>query len=154
MSRGADPEARFAPMHGTTQSPTLSGDAKLCMYDVLILDDEAVVRDVLVELLEDRGLSVKAVATPGEARSIVLGGPGCSLLLTDIDLGQPDEDGFGVAAAVRVRCPELPVLFISGRPWRLAEHTPAAHDRVLAKPFRTAALMRAVDQLLNRPDGF
>lgn len=150
MTATGSGEDRVPNMYGTSQSSAHSEDMTPGMLDVLILDDEEVVRDVLVELLEDQGLSVMAVATPGEARDIALGTPGCSMLLTDIDLGQPDVDGFGVAADVRARRPELPVLFISGRPWRLAEHTPAAHDRILAKPFRMSALMRAVEQLLNR----
>ena len=122
------------------------------MCDVLILDDEEVVRSVLVDLLEDQGLNVCAVGTPAEALDIALLPDGCTLLLTDIDLGVHEIDGFGVAERVRLVRPALPVLFISGRPWKLAEHQATDNDRLLAKPFRMSALLGAVQQLLARAD--
>ena len=120
------------------------------MCDVLILDDEEVVRSVLVDLLEDQGLHVRAVGSPAEALNIALMPDGCTLLLTDVDLGVRDIDGFGVAERVRQVRPGLPVLFISGRPWKLAEHQATENDRLLAKPFRMSALLGAVQQLLAR----
>ena len=125
-------------------------DASMC--DVLILDDEEVVRSVLVDLLEDQGLDVRAVGSPAEALDIALMPDGCTLLLTDIDLGVREIDGFGVAERARQVRPDLPVLFISGRPWKLAEYQATENDRVLAKPFRMSALLDAVQQLLARVD--
>ena len=122
------------------------------MCDVLILDDEEVVRSVLVDLLEDQGLAVRAVGSPTEALDIALMPKGCTLLLTDIDLGVREIDGFGVAERARQVRPDMPVLFISGRPWKLAEYQATENDRLLAKPFRMSALLCAVQQLLARVD--
>jgi CheY-like chemotaxis protein len=120
------------------------------MCDVLILDDEEVVRTVLVDLLEDQGFAVLAVGCPQKALDIALLPDGCTLLLTDIDLGVRETDGFDVARQVRQRHPNMPVLFISGRPWKLEEHNATENDRLLAKPFRMSALLGAVQQLMAR----
>jgi DNA-binding response OmpR family regulator len=118
------------------------------MYDVLVVDDEDTVRMVLVELLEDEGFQVREAATAAEAIIFAQEPPGCSVLLTDIDLGAPDVDGFGLAENVRRHDPEMPVLFVSARPWLLNDRPPAPHERALAKPFGKAELAAAVRALL------
>lgn len=72
-----------------------SGRPAVC--DVLVLEDEALVRMVVVAILEGDGLHVREAATPGEAMDAIVQPPGCSLLVTDIDLGVPGVDGFSVA---------------------------------------------------------
>jgi len=104
---------------------------------------------VMVEMLEEEGLTVRAAASPAEARAAAGTAPGCTLLVTDIDLGLMEEDGFDVAAAIRQARPRMPVVFVSGRPWLLDAHPLAPHERKLAKPFRQAELVRAVQELLR-----
>jgi len=103
----------------------------------------------MVEMLEDDGLTVWSVASPDAARAAAREAPGCTVLVTDIDLGVPGENGFDVAAAMCRLLPGLSVVFVSGRPWVLDAHPPARHERRLAKPFRQAELVRVVRELLD-----
>jgi DNA-binding response OmpR family regulator len=119
------------------------------MCDVLVVEDEDTVRMVLVDLLEDDGLQVREAATAAEAITFAQKPPGCSVLITDIDLGAPDVDGFGLAESVRRHVPEMPVLFVTGRPWLLNNRPSAPHERALAKPFGKAELIAAVRALLR-----
>jgi DNA-binding response OmpR family regulator len=120
------------------------------LCDVLVVEDQAVVRMVLVDMLEDEGLKVKEAASPDEAYSAAQEPSGGAVLLTAIDLGVPDTDGFAVADQVRRILPGVQVLYVSGRPWLLSKRTRSLGERVLAKPFSKAQLLHEVILLLNR----
>ena len=117
------------------------------MCDVLVLEDEDLVRMVVVAMLEDNGLQVREAATPEEAIDVAEQPSGCSVLVTDIDLGVRGVNGFGVAAALRRSKPTLPVVYMSGRPWVLEEHPLTGNERALSKPFALADLLGAVQAL-------
>jgi two-component system OmpR family response regulator len=116
--------------------------------EVLVVDDLECVRTILCEMLEDDGLEVWGAATPEEALALARQHPECSVLVTDIDLGSPDVDGFGLAKEVRGIMPGIPVVFVSGRPWLLDRRPLSSNERALAKPFQKAALVCAVRDLL------
>lgn len=117
------------------------------MCDVLVLEDEDLVRMVVVAILEDDGLLVREASTPEEALDAVDQPPGCCVLVTDIDLGVHGFDGFAVAQCMRRNRPSLPVVYMSGRPWVLEEHPLAVHERAISKPFAFTALLEAVRSL-------
>jgi two-component system KDP operon response regulator KdpE len=111
--------------------------------DVLVIDDEPVVRDAVCRVLEANGLRV---ATADDAAT-GLAHPGlatCRLLLCDLML--PDRSGIEVLGEVARRRPTLPVLVITG--YATAEHAAGARDAgavgFLAKPFEAGELMAAV----------
>jgi two-component system, NarL family, invasion response regulator UvrY len=85
------------------------------MIRIGIVDDHAVVRAGLRQLLADEvDFRVTAEAASGrEALDIARGGEVDVLLL---DLSMPDQGGVDALAAIRARCPELPVLILSGFP--------------------------------------
>jgi len=60
---------------------------------VLIVDDEASIQGLLVELLQSDGYSVRAVGSAQEALAALKSAP-ASLLITDVKL--PDQDGIGL----------------------------------------------------------
>jgi CheY-like chemotaxis protein len=64
------------------------------LCDVLIVDDQEIVRMVLVGMLEDEGLRVKEAASSNEAFSVAQEPSDCALLLTNMDLGVPESNGF------------------------------------------------------------
>jgi DNA-binding NarL/FixJ family response regulator len=85
------------------------------MIRIGIVDDHAVVRAGLRQLLADEvDFRVTAEAANGrEALAIARSGEVDVLLL---DLSMPDQGGVDALAAIRARCPELPVLILSGFP--------------------------------------
>ena len=105
------------------------------MCDVLLLEDDDLVRELLVEVLETEGFEVAAFSTAQEALGRIEGLPPCRVLATDIDLGTPEYDGFRVARQARAICANLPVLYLSGRPsnWNDRDFGPC--EEFLSKPF-------------------
>lgn len=85
------------------------------MIRIGIVDDHAVVRAGLRQLLADEvDFRVTAEAANGrEALAIARSGEVDVLLL---DLSMPDQGGVDALVAIRARCPELPVLILSGFP--------------------------------------
>jgi CheY-like chemotaxis protein len=122
--------------------------------DVLLLDDDDLVRVPLVEILEEKGFSVLSTGDPLEALLRLRGLFPPWLLLTDIDLDVVGLDGFEVARLARLHTPALPVIFMSGRVWLLDQHSVGRTDRMLPKPFRGGQLLQFVRELqIARPAG-
>jgi two-component system, NtrC family, nitrogen regulation response regulator NtrX len=78
---------------------------------LLIVDDEAGIRETLAGILEDEGYSADGAATAAEAQAR-LARESFDLVLLDVWL--PDRDGLELLAEVRDADPELPVIVISG----------------------------------------
>jgi DNA-binding response OmpR family regulator len=122
------------------------------MY-VLLVEDEALIREMLAEDLADAGLDV-AEAPSAEVALVVAaaagqtGKPPC-VLVTDVNLGG-GMDGLALAREVRRRWPEVGVVYVTGRPSKLDGHALGARERFLPKPFGPSRLTAAVHQLMGR----
>jgi DNA-binding NtrC family response regulator len=95
-------EAAVLSRHG---SAALAGNGS-----VLIIDDEAAIRESLETLLEFEGYSVQSAET-GEEGLTRLGDTPYDLVLLDFAL--PDRNGLEVLAEIRSRDPQLPVIMIT-----------------------------------------
>ena len=112
--------------------------------DVLLIDDDDLIRVCLLEALSEAGFETVEQST-GEAalRTVVDHGPPC-IVVTDINLGA-GMDGRAFAAELRRQHPEVPVIYISGR---YAEIKPlTSTERFLPKPFTTRSLLNAIEDL-------
>lgn len=113
---------------------------------VLVVEDEAVIRFLLAELLADEGYAVLEAATLDEARRHLDCG-GVDVLLTDIDLRDGDE-GIRLAREARAADPAMPVIYASARPELLAdERVPGSV--FIRKPYTLDAIAGAVTDLLS-----
>ena len=117
------------------------------MCDILVVDDDELVRSTLSSILEMEGWCIREAGSPDEA-TVVTENENCRMLVTDINLGTP-QDGFDVAAQLRSRSPGLPVVYVSGRPWLFNGRQMNPDERTLAKPFRAEELTRTVRELLG-----
>jgi two-component system nitrogen regulation response regulator NtrX len=83
------------------------------MNHILVVDDEAEIRNSLDEILSEEGYAVTTAATAGEALTLVNDAP-YDLVLLDIWL--PDRDGLEVLAEIQQAVPESrpDVIIISG----------------------------------------
>jgi len=77
---------------------------------ILIIDDEAAIRESLQTLLEMEGYDVEAAST-GEQGLLRIGERPFDLVL--LDLALPDRNGMEVLSEVRLRDPQLPVVMIT-----------------------------------------
>ncbi|HWQ53837.1 MAG TPA: response regulator [Bryobacteraceae bacterium] len=109
---------------------------------ILVADDEAAIRNVMVAMLEARGYS--AVPAPDAASALELfrsRQPAFKLLVTDIDM--PDMNGIELSQTVLAEVPDARILLVSGKPLPQATRFP-----LLMKPFTAAELCQAVTSAL------
>ncbi len=111
--------------------------------DVLVVEDEALLRELVVDVLSDAGLDV-AEADTGEEALVMTSRNGMPrAVVTDINLGA-GMSGLALADAMRALSPEVGILFITGRPENLAHRPPAPREGRLFKPFDLASLVLVV----------
>lgn len=106
---------------------------------VLVVDDEAAVREVVAWMLEDAGCDVHEAAGGREALSFLSDFGPVDLVISDINM--PEMDGLELSACARRRWPDQPVLLISGRPQPCGVHP------FIPKPFRWETLVNAITNL-------
>jgi len=82
-------------------------------FTILVVEDDAIVRMLILEVLEELALQVLEAADAGTALAL-LEDPGQSIDLLLTDVGLPGMDGEELAARARALHPALPVLFASG----------------------------------------
>ena len=119
---------------------------------VLVVEDEAVVRDLVVELLRELGYQ-PLQAADGPAGLALLQSPRrIDLLITDI--GLPGLNGRDLANAARLSRPNLPILFMTG----YAENAALANGlldpgmEMTTKPFAVDALATRIRNMLGNPN--
>jgi len=118
---------------------------------LLIIEDEAEVRDALALCLETAGYEVDTVATGEAGREKAITVPGYDLIILDARL--PGRDGFEVLRALReedgVMTPVLMLTGLNDREHRLRGFELGADDYV-AKPFAPEELLARVEAVLRR----
>lgn len=116
------------------------------MYNVLVIDDERMIRDLVKKALERWGYSVDSAGNASEGMTKYDKGQ-YDLVITDVRM--PGVDGHTVARYIRnsQRNP-APVIGLSGTPWLLQNGT---FDDVLSKPFAIQALIEKVENLTRVP---
>ena len=112
---------------------------------VLIVEDEFLIRMTLSEVLTDDGYEVVEAADADEALAALAREPALAVLLTDIQL-PGTMDGGALAARARETRPDLPVIFMSGRP---DPHSAGPFDVHINKPYLPSTISAAVRRLLG-----
>ena len=115
---------------------------------VLIVDDNADIRQILCDRLEHSGYLVVQAADAETALTLSHGADLCGVLL-DLDL--PGSGGFSVLAQLREAHPELPVVVMSAR--RMPAHQALGHGAhaYFSKPLDLELLMVAIRRLFTGP---
>jgi PAS domain S-box-containing protein len=116
---------------------------------VLVIEDETVVRDLVVEVLQDLGYQTIEAADGPSGLKLLLSGARVDLLITD--MGLPGLNGRQVVDAARVHRPTLKVLFMTG----YAENATIANGflepgmQMITKPFAVDALMLRIREMIK-----
>jgi signal transduction histidine kinase len=117
---------------------------------ILVVDDDATVRGLVVAILEPLGYRVAAASNGGEALKLYNAAPVIDLLLTDVVM--PGMNGRALADAIIARQPSVKVVFMSGYP-----HDAIAHHGILdpgvvliQKPLTGTVLAGTVREVLDR----
>ena len=118
---------------------------------LLIAEDDAPLRDVLVRSLRAEGFAARAVGSGRELLDQAATAPPAAFV---IDIGLPDSDGRDVCQALRAHGISAPVLFLTARDAltdRLSGFTVGGDDYV-TKPFDIEDVVARLQALLRRAD--
>jgi light-regulated signal transduction histidine kinase (bacteriophytochrome)/CheY-like chemotaxis protein len=116
---------------------------------ILIVDDEQMLRVILIESLTDQGYAVRAAQDGATALEILQSPEKIDLLITDVGL-PGGLNGRQLADAAHVFLPALAVLFITGYAEHsmLPKHGLGPRMEVMAKPFALDALALRIRAML------
>jgi signal transduction histidine kinase/CheY-like chemotaxis protein len=115
---------------------------------VLVVDDDADVRELAVSCLQTLGYEVLSADSGKAALALLAGAAQIDLLL--LDFAMPEMTGLDIARAAAVRRRSLPVLFMTGYVAGSGAEE-LAGQTVIAKPFTIAELADKVAAALKSP---
>ncbi|NYZ17400.1 response regulator [Azospirillum sp. RWY-5-1] len=119
--------------------------------DILVVDDDALIREALALVLEMAGHAVAQAADGLAALESMTARP-FDLVITDLRM--PRLDGYGLISRLRPRKPRIPIVVLTGEPpgreMRALAGGNGDRIAVLSKPVSEADLLRAVDLALGR----
>jgi len=113
---------------------------------ILIVDDDAAVRQVAAEILRDRSYEVVEAGSGGAAFDVLQSQTEIDLVL--LDFAMPGMSGAEVARRVRTRYPHLPILFVTGYADR-AVLSGISETQTIGKPFRGDDLCAKIASALD-----
>ena len=113
---------------------------------ILVAEDEAMLRLIAVEVLQDAGFEVFEAADGAEALNLLKANPAIELLVSDIKM--PRMDGYALVEAGLAFRPELKVVLMTG----YSQEPPPAIQRIrdiqiLRKPFNLERLCALATQM-------
>jgi len=117
---------------------------------VYVVEDDALIQELVGPALEDAGFAVVMAATGDEALSMLEkdDAPLVRAVVTDIDLGTT-VTGWGVARRARELHAEIPVIYMTGGSADDWSAHGVPNSVLVTKPFAPAQIVTAVSQLLN-----
>lgn len=123
------------------------------MARILIIEDDAAIRDLLRVLLERKGHTVREAGDGQEGIHLYRTDP-CDLVITDLIM--PRKEGLETIVALRQEFPRLKIIAISGgsrdnREDYLKTAELCGASRIFHKPFNNEEILAAVDELLVEP---
>ncbi|RLB55273.1 MAG: hypothetical protein DRJ42_06680 [Deltaproteobacteria bacterium] len=114
---------------------------------VLLVDDEELVRKVVLRTLRDAGHKVFAVDNDEDAKYVLTQHPDVDLLL--LDQSTPTGTHSSFVAEVRERCPAARILYFTGHD--VSREMAAEVDGVVQKPISRSSLLEAVTRAIDMP---
>jgi DNA-binding response OmpR family regulator len=116
---------------------------------VLVVEDEELIALHLRETLLDAGFGVE-LRCEGNDDAVLAGEHACAAI---IDVGLPGIMGNDLAALLRARQPNLPILLVTGYDENLYRKQFASDERlrVVSKPFDSSMLLQELEALAVTP---
>jgi CheY-like chemotaxis protein len=114
--------------------------------NVLLVEDDATARQMLVAILSDMGYAVTSAANGDEALSYIYSEEVCDVVLTDIVM--PGMSGLEFAQRTREARPGLPLVLVTGQP-DAEQMAVEAGAIALPKPITRERLARILGDVLD-----
>jgi CheY-like chemotaxis protein len=117
---------------------------------ILVVEDDQLIQSVVEETLTDGGFEIDIAASAAQAIELLDKASGkYRALVTDINLGRGQIDGWEIARHALEIDPEFPVVYVSGDSAEAWASKGVPNSIILAKPFAPVQLVTAFSQLLN-----
>jgi CheY-like chemotaxis protein len=140
--------AVYGYFRGVASGSHCNGSMKALSQDprILLVDDNTVVRDMLVDLVASLGYKVDSAGGGEQALELFDRGQ-YAIVLTDLLM--PGMSGWDVLAALRQRDAHLPVVIVTGSPVVGDPRASQPGVAVLKKPVDVAALDAMIKRMLQ-----
>lgn len=124
------------------------------MPHVLLIEDDASVRDGMELVLRRHGYGVETAATGEQALALLAGERGAGVELVVLDLMLPGMDGFEVCRRIRARSAALPVIMLTARgdDQDIVTGLEAGADDYVVKPVTAPVLEARIRAALRRAE--
>jgi len=119
---------------------------------VLLVEDEALISMLVADTLTENGFEVHEASTADEALRYIDQGGVVDVLFTDVNL-PGSMDGRELAARVRARRPELPVVYASGRYDSRDIGQLVPHSVFMTKPYNPNEVCTLLSRLTHCDEG-
>ncbi len=117
-------------------------------HPILVVDDDPVVREVIVTALEEAGYDITETGSPEDALEL-FSKREFHLVITDIVM--PGMDGLTLLRRLRLKNPDIPVILLTAYPdmeMTINAIKHGAHDFII-KPFKIEYILYSVNKALN-----
>ena len=118
---------------------------------ILVVEDEALVRLMVADTLEEAGFDVIEACNAADALPLLEARPDIRALVTDVEM-PPGISGYELARLVRANHPHVAIVIVSGRLEPRASDLPAGGHFFL-KPVPPGTLVERIKTLIKSEDG-
>jgi len=122
------------------------GQARQKRRAVLLVEDDAELRDLTAQLLDEEYDTIECESAEAALATMLIRGRDIAMIFADISLPGV-MDGIDLACEVKMRWPLLPVILTSGLPRDRLRDLPFGVDYI-AKPWQPLSLLIAAEQAL------
>lgn len=125
-----------------------SSEPPMRLLNVLVVDDEPIVRDIVTEYLAADGHTYK-IATKGQEGLKIFGNGNFDLVITD--RAMPSMNGMKLAASIKDIEPNTPVIMLTGfgDMMQATDEMPEGVDWVISKPITLQKFREALAQIIH-----
>jgi CheY-like chemotaxis protein len=112
--------------------------------DVLVVEDEPLIRESVVQVLRDAGYAVSEAASGEQALALLGQDPrGPRVVVTDLLLG-PGMDGLALGAEALRRLAPVGIVYATANPQHFDGRVLGPSERYLVKPYTPEGLLQVV----------
>ena len=125
----------------------MSPDSAVPATNVLVVEDEMVLRLRAVDIVEDAGFTAVEAVNADEAMAILESRSDISLLFSDIQM-PGSMDGLKLAHAVHERWPSIKIILVSGQV-KLSDTERPANSRFFGKPLEMKKMIAELQEMVG-----
>jgi CheY-like chemotaxis protein len=119
------------------------------MKKILVVDDEAIMRDLLTDYFEMMDYKVTSAKDGSVAWEILSGGAPGEFDLVVSDINMPKMGGIELFRNIRSKFPDMPIILMTGYGIEKVKQDVEKAEGFLAKPFELDVLNELVEKILK-----